>query len=252
MICMDKVVIEGIPALKIEQDQSIGKPLPLVLFWHGWTSLKERNLYYAYLLAAEGIRVIMPDAMGHGERAHEFTEEERQTAIFPAIMKSVEETKVIWDYCENQGWILDGRFSLAGTSMGAMITLSALSVFEGIKSGVSLMGAPYLVGYARHVLAQYKDAGYTIPYSEAEINYLMQELVSFDLSRTPEKIKGVPLLFWHGKRDPIVPYAQSRLFYDSFHSEADYHMSFLSDPEAEHVVSQVGAIGMRDWFVNYL
>lgn len=251
MISIQKLNLNGIPTLKIEKDNLSGQPLPLVLFWHGVTSVKERNLYYGYLLAEEGFRVIMPDALMHGERRTMQSEAERQAAFFQIVLNSIKETKEIRQYCEEQNWMADGQFSLAGTSMGAIITLAALTEIEGIQSAVALMGTPYLVGFARHMLTQIQEAGMALPYTDSEIDTIIDGLVPYDLSRHPEKIRQTPLLFWHGKKDPIVPYSQSRLFYDSFKNDDDMLIKFMGDQEAGHVVTQEGALALRDWFVTH-
>lgn len=251
MITTEKIDIEGIPSLKIEQHSQKDRPLPVVLFWHGWTSVKERNLYYAYLLAEEGFRVIMPEAMGHGERKEEIPEQERHVAFFPIVIKSIDESAKIRTYCLEKGWVKEGHFSMAGTSMGAIITLGSLAVYDWVKAAVSLMGTPYLVGFAKGMIQAYQKAGLTLPYSEEELQKMMEGLEPFDLGKQPRKVKNRPLLFWHGKKDPLVPYVQSRLFYDNHNHEPEMIMNYLTDEKAEHVVTQEGALALRDWFVRY-
>lgn len=252
MITVEKIEINEIPALKIEQAALSNQPLPLVLFWHGVTSVKERNLYYGYLLAEAGIRVIMPDALEHGERRSDVSEAKRQAAFFNIVMTSVKETKDIWQFCKNQNWVADDRFAMAGTSMGAIITLSCLTTYDWITSAVSLMGTPYLVGFGRMMLSSVQEAGVDLPYTEEEIEQLFAHLELYDLSRQPDRIKDVPLLFWHGKRDPVVPHAQSRLFYDSNRQVPGAQMAYIEDKEAEHVVTQEGALVLKDWLVTHL
>ena len=251
MITTEKIEIEGIPSLKVERHDLKEHPLPLVLFWHGWTSVKERNLYYAYLLAEEGYRVIMPEAMGHGERKEELSEHERQVAFFPIVIKSIHESAKIRTHCLEQGWVKDHRFSMAGTSMGAIITLGCLATYDWVNSAVSLMGTPYLVGFAKGMITSLQKAGTELPYSEEDIKQMIEALEPYDLGKHAEKVKNRPLLFWHGKRDPLVPYVQSRLFYDNYCHDSQMNMDYVSDEKAEHVVTQEGAIALRDWFVQY-
>ncbi len=51
MILIENMRIDGIPSLHLAQKDSYHDPLPLVIFEHGFTSAKEHNLHYAYLLA---------------------------------------------------------------------------------------------------------------------------------------------------------------------------------------------------------
>lgn len=251
MYTIEHLNIQGIPTLKVEKAAFQEQPLPVVLFWHGWTSMKERNLYYAYLLAESGFRVILPEATGHGERLEELTELERQIGFFQVVLQSIHETAVIRDYGLEKGWIKDNQFMMAGTSMGAIITLSALATYDWVQSAVSLMGSPFLIGFAQHKLSQFKEAGITLPFSDEELDQLMKTLEPYDLSKHLDQLNGVPLLFWHGKKDPEVPYAQSRLFYDSYNYLPGITLSYIDDPNAEHVVTQEGALALRDWFVHH-
>ena len=40
-------------------------------------------------------------------------------------------------------------------------------------------------------------------------------LREYDLSLQPEKLENRPLLFWHGKRDPVVPIPLTSQFYQN-------------------------------------
>lgn len=60
--------IKKIPVLEVVMDELKLAPLPLVIYYHGWQSSKELVLTQARKLAKKGIRVLLPDAMNHGER----------------------------------------------------------------------------------------------------------------------------------------------------------------------------------------
>ena len=55
-------ILHAIPAGKHAQ------PLPVVVFYHGFTSSKLVYSYFAVALAQAGFRVVMPDAPDHGAR----------------------------------------------------------------------------------------------------------------------------------------------------------------------------------------
>src|SRR5690625_1902546 len=90
--------IENIPCLIIEQTEKSKQPLPLIVYFHGFTSAKEHSLPLAYLLAESGYRVVLPDSHLHGEREGQITSIERQLAFWDIVMKNVQELNVIADY----------------------------------------------------------------------------------------------------------------------------------------------------------
>ena len=68
MIQIHKEIVKGVPLLHVVKAGHEEKMLPLIFFIHGFTSAKEHNLHFAYLLAEKGFRVVLPDAILHGER----------------------------------------------------------------------------------------------------------------------------------------------------------------------------------------
>lgn len=60
--------IERIPVLEVVSEESRSEALPLLIYYHGWQSSKELVLTQARKIARLGVRVILPDAMFHGER----------------------------------------------------------------------------------------------------------------------------------------------------------------------------------------
>ena len=60
---------QGLPYLELIEEDKKDQSLPLIVFYHGWTGRKENNLTQGYEIAKKGFRVVMPDALFHGERA---------------------------------------------------------------------------------------------------------------------------------------------------------------------------------------
>lgn len=58
MILIDQQTVSGIPFLHIVKEENRDRPAPLVFFIHGFTSAKEHNLHFAYLLAEKGFRAV--------------------------------------------------------------------------------------------------------------------------------------------------------------------------------------------------
>ena len=68
MVIIKNKAIQNIPVFEVYKDENKNKVLPLIVFYHGWESRKERVLEYGYTLAKKGFRVVLPEALNHGER----------------------------------------------------------------------------------------------------------------------------------------------------------------------------------------
>ena len=54
MVTIRKEMIGAIPLLHVVEEKKLNSKLPLVIFIHGFESIKERNVQYAYMLADKG------------------------------------------------------------------------------------------------------------------------------------------------------------------------------------------------------
>lgn len=61
MIIVEKKIVANIPLLEVVQKELLDQAVPTVFFFHGFTSAKEHNLHYAYLMAEKNIRVVLPE-----------------------------------------------------------------------------------------------------------------------------------------------------------------------------------------------
>ena len=68
MIALEMRNLGGGEILHACPQESLDKPLPCIVFYHGFTSSKLVYSYFAVALAEAGFRVIMPDAPEHGAR----------------------------------------------------------------------------------------------------------------------------------------------------------------------------------------
>ncbi|WP_226676660.1 prolyl oligopeptidase family serine peptidase [Rossellomorea aquimaris] len=255
MILVDKSNFQNIPFLHLVKEENIDKPLPTCFFIHGFTSAKEHNLHYAYLLAEKGFRVILPDCLEHGERSSGKSEYQLGEVFWKIVLNTIHELSILKGHFEEKGLILSNGIGVAGTSMGGIVTLGALTQYQWISSAVSLMGNPTYVKFAEAQLSQVESLGYELPFSEEEIDQMMKELARYDLSLQPEKLEGRPLMFWHGKRDKVVPFHLTREFYESilpYYESNEDHLLFIEDDKADHKVSRDGVLRLVEWFSKHL
>ncbi|SDI01416.1 hypothetical protein SAMN05192534_11847 [Alteribacillus persepolensis] len=253
MLTINEELFADIPSLHVYKTENQDKPLPTVIFWHGFGSGKEHNLHVAYRLAMQDIRVILPEAVHHGTRGTGLTEKQAQMEFWSIVVKSVSETKNIKSALEEQQLIQDARLFVGGTSMGGILTCGALAAYPWIKGAVVLMGCPSWEKLAREQIAVLKEQG-ALPISQEDIEAQIQKLVPYDLSQHDAALDGRPLFFWHGRDDAVVPYQYSYDFYEKMkHTYSDrrrfiYHLNH----SAGHKVSRTGMIEMCDWVADYI
>jgi len=254
-VLIEKRRINDIPLLEVCQENDAEKRLPAVFFIHGFTSAKEHNLHYGYLLAEKGFRVILPEVIDHGERNDGKSVEEMTLQFWNMILSTIHELEGLKQYYVESGKIDEDKIGLAGTSMGAIITLGALSKYEWIQCAASLMGNPCYESFARYLVKGAGDRGVEIPYTSEQLEAVYKQLEPFDLSRQPEKLNQRPLFFWHGKKDPVVPYEFAYRFYEKardLYVDFPDRLYFLLDEQAEHHVSREGLLRTVSWFETHL
>lgn len=255
MMIIEQLKIGDIPLLHVVQKEKNKEKLPFIIFIHGFESAKENNLHYAYLLANKGFRVVLPEVINHGERNPGLSQVEMNLQFWDSVTTTIDELPMIKDNFERENKIDVNRIGVAGTSMGAIITLGALTQYNWIQTAVSLMGMPYYEQFSQIQIQQLEKKGYKLPFSEQEKEAVFQHLRKYDLSQQPEKLAGRPLLFWHGKKDPVVPFSFSHKFYESIQPQYGDHpdkLSFLEDEKADHKVSREGVLQLVAWFERFL
>ncbi|WP_045519779.1 alpha/beta fold hydrolase [Neobacillus niacini] len=255
MIIVEKSFLNNIPFLHIVNKNVQQKKLPLVIFTHGFTSAKEHNLHYAYLLAEKGFRVILPEAMYHGEREQGLTEKDLYSHFWGIVIKTIHELNDFKEYYVNEGLVDQEQIGLAGTSMGGIVTLGALTKYKWVKAAVSLMGMPAYEKFSHWQLEQLQSLGVKLPFTDEQIAEQLSVLRQYDLSLQPEKLENRPLLFWHGKRDPVVPYPLTYQCYQSIKDEYEKspgNIQFITDEQADHKVSREGLKATVEWFEKHL
>ncbi|WP_243291314.1 alpha/beta fold hydrolase [Bacillus sp. FJAT-47783] len=247
--------INEIPVLHVFEQSKENTCLPFILFIHGYTSAKEHNLHYAYLLAEKGFRVVLPDAQYHGERSQAISIKDLQFKFWDIVLHTIGEINTIKEHFVKREIVDEERIGVVGTSMGGIITLGALTQYSWIKAAVSLMGCPSYQKFVNTQVEYFKREGVSIPFNEEQLKEQLNRLQNCDLSLQKEKLANRPLLFWHGKKDSIVPFAPTFQFYEeikSLYTENPELLHFEVDEHAGHKVSRKGVLLTVDWFEKHL
>ncbi|KRL00072.1 alpha/beta fold hydrolase [Liquorilactobacillus capillatus] len=250
MIIIKSKKIGMIPVLEVVQSVKAEEELPLVFFYHGWTGCKEKVLTQGYEIAKRGFRVVLPDALYHGERLVVGKTSEHKLEFWQIIVNSIKEFPQLLAYYRETTGIKDEKIGVSGLSMGGITTCALLRTYPQITAAVCLMGSPAPCDFARALLE-------AIPGMEdVDPNYIEQQIKALeliDLSMNPQKIAGRPLHFWHGTSDPMVPYQPTKTFFDKIkdHSYAE-KVTFTTTQDAVHKVSYETTVEMADKFAVYL
>lgn len=210
-------VIDGIPLLEVVDGALKDEKLPTVVFYHGWTNVKESVLVHGFEIAKKGFRTLLPEALYHGGRNDGTAlTDERLLDFWEIIQQSIDEYPVLTDYYIKAGLTDPDRLGVTGLSMGGITTCALLATYPEIKVGDCLMGSPDAVGFTEGVLAEAEKQGMELP---ADIQTQLQELTALSLADQPAKIAGRPVHFWHGTSDVTVPYGPTFEFYQSIQDE---------------------------------
>lgn len=245
MVIVERKKFANISTLHVVKKNACEDKLPLLIFWHGFTSAKEHNLHYAYSLAEEGFRVILPDAIHHGERDEGLTDSQRELVFWDIVIQSITDTKHIAWYTAEEYSADHKNVAMAGVSMGAIITLGSLTQYDWVTVAGSLMGTPAYSEFALQQINSLKLDERTVPFSEEELMQKVLQLKPYDLSSKPDNILGRQLFFWHGERDAVVPVTGVKEFADQF-SDRD-NLKLIIDSQAGHQVNPEGLLSFISW-----
>ncbi|TSB46159.1 esterase [Alkalicoccobacillus porphyridii] len=226
---------------------------PAIFFFHGLTSAKDQNLHIAYHLAEEGYRVILPDALHHGEREGTVTGEQRTMLLWEIVMNSINELQQLKDHFTHNGLIDEKRIGVAGTSMGGITTYGALTQYPWIHTSATLMGTAYYEHFANQQIEQMRAHGISIPDTLASAT--LKRLAAFDLSKQLSTLSDRPLMIWHGEKDQIVPASYSTTLYNELvpnYSDRPDHLALYLEKETGHAVSRQAIFQMKSWFTKHM
>ena len=219
------------------------KPLPVVVFYHGFTSSKLVYSYFAVALAQAGFRVVMPDAPDHGAR---FTgdEQARLGQFWPILYGSLTEFAGLRDALYQAGLVADDRLAVAGASMGGMTALGIMTHHPEVKSVACLMGSGYFTSLSQTLFPPPVQDG-----TEA----LLASLAEWDVTRALPRLAERPLLLWHGGADDVVPAVETFRLQQALQREGlDGNLTCLWETGVRHRITPTALDATADFFRQHL
>jgi len=233
----DHESVHAVPAGKLSQ------PLPVVIFYHGFTSSKLVYSYFAVALAQAGFRVVMPDAPDHGAR---FTgdEQARLGQFWPILHGSLTEFAALRDGLYQAGLVADERLAVAGASMGGMTALGIMVRHPEVKCVASLMGSGYFTSLAPTLFP---------PQPSASFAEMVSPLADWEVTTRLPRLADRPLLLWHGEEDDVVPAAETfRLQQALRHEGLDKNLTCLWEAGVKHRITPTALDATVAFFRQHL
>ncbi|ANZ98927.1 S9 family serine peptidase [Carnobacterium divergens] len=242
--------IKKIPVLEVVPEESKRLPLPLVIYYHGWQSSKELTLTQARKLAMKGIRVILPDAMNHGERKTGPISPIPSITFWSSIQYNLVEFSQLTHFFRKQGLIMNEEIGVGGVSMGGITTCGLLTQHPEIKVAASMMGTPAPMDYLALVSKVAKERSIFVP---ADLPFLLSWIHYYDLSKNPEKLNNRPVLFWHGTEDEKIPYQEVADFYQRIKAEPyAENTQFITAENERHLIRGEVMDQVANFFADHL
>lgn len=249
MIEIGTALLAGIECLHATPAGKQQQALPTIIFYHGFTSSKEVYSYFAVTLAQAGFRVVLPDADQHGAR-YDGDSDFRLTHFWEILRRNIDELPQLEAALRQQDLIAEGRFGVAGASMGGMTALGAMARYPQINSVACMMGSGYFSSLS-HSLFPPLEA--RTPDQQQALAQRLAPLAEYDVSHQLETLANRPLLLWHGEADEVVPVAETvRLEKALRETSLDQRLTFLTEKGMGHRISPPALTAIVAFFKHHL
>lgn len=216
------------------------RPMPTVVFYHGFTSSKLVYSYFAVALAQAGFRVFMPDAPNHGAR---FTgnEQERLGQFWQILHGNLTEFSGLRDALYQAGLVADKRLAVAGASMGGMTALGIMTHHPEVTSVACLMGSGYFTSLSQTLFPSTESDG------------IAAALAEWDVTTALPRLADRPLLLWHGDADDVVPPGDTFRLQQALQREGlDSNVTCLWEAGVRHRITPTALEATVDFFRQHL
>lgn len=206
-IIEEQAKIKDIPCIILKPRNKKGK-LPTIIFYHGWSSSKERQKFRGFILASLGYQVIIPDSINHGERnIIDYNNVDNMANYFwKTVLNNIEESKDIIDTSMDIYDMDPGNIVVMGHSMGGFTAAGAFTHDNRIKTSVILNGS-FNWGMSNEIFLE--QLGKNITVEEQD------EIIRLDPMNNLNKLLDRPILMVNGGSDTVVPMNPQKVFYDN-------------------------------------
>ncbi|MFW5790470.1 MAG: alpha/beta fold hydrolase [Bacillota bacterium] len=204
-----EIGIAGIPCIEIIPPEIKEN----IIFYHGWSSKKENQVFRGKILASYGHRVLLPDAPYHGQRnSLDFNsgngEELLANYFFETLIRAILESAELIDYLGR-----DKSITTAGHSMGGFIAAGVFTAKPEISRMININGSSAWLK-TRDIWLDEIDFKQPIR-DEIRIDGKRYQLKDYDPYFNLAKIKNRPVLLLHGEADSSVSLEAQKEYYQA-------------------------------------
>lgn len=247
LIDISKVNINGVPCIHIKPSFEEGD-LSTVFLYHGWSSNKENFKFIATVLAYHGYRVIVPDAVDHGERGlldYEKIEAFRDN-FWRVVFETVEESKGLIDEAIKHFGVHENKIAVIGSSMGGFISSGIFSNNSNIKCIINMNGACAWEN-AEYCFRKLHNIEFT---TEEQMKYIKEN----DPIKNKDKFYPRGILLLHGDSDTQVLIETQRYFYEEVKNSygSSNNIQLIESPGLDHYKTVRMLEDSIDWLQKFL
>lgn len=244
-ITEEKIKLQEIPAI-IFRPRDAKEPIPTVVFYHGWSSNKEKQRMRGFILASVGYQVVIPDAIYHGERnpLTDYGQESLIEYFWDVIFKNVEEYSTIEHELVSKYSADPKRIAVMGNSMGGFTSSGIFTHNNGIKALIVLNGCCGWENFNKNVEVTITE----------KLETVEKKVKELDPMNHLDLLKDRPILLLHGDSDTSVPIESQKIFYNELNPMCNNkdRIKLIEYPGLNHVVTTNMMEESINWLGRYL
>ncbi|WP_418025252.1 esterase (plasmid) [Paracoccus sp. TD-10] len=246
MIELHEDIHRGIAFLEAVPAGARDRELPVLFVLHSFGVSKELVAYFGLMGARRGMRVILPEAPGHGARV-----------IPDPADRALHFWDILCDYVDELATLREGLLpriggggvALAGTSMGAFAALAATARHDFVTATAAYMGTAYFRDAARTIFPPLRRWW---PEQAGEHDAKLSRIADYDPSDRLDTLSAKPLYLWHGARDDVVPAADCLRLAADLTARGAADLRVEVDPDGGHRVTDAAARNGMDFLARAL
>jgi len=240
-IIEEKIMLQEIPAI-IFRPRDLKEPVPTVVFYHGWSSNKEKQRIRGFILSSVGYQVVIPDAIYHGERnpLTGYCQEVLIEYFWDVVFKNIEEYSIIERELVSKYSADPKRIAVMGNSMGGFTSGGIFTHNKDIKALIVLNGCCGWENFNKNVKVTITE----------KLETVEKKVKELDPMNNLELLKDRPILLLHGDSDTSVPIESQGIFYNALSPMYGNkeRIKLIEYPKLNHVVTT----NMMEESINWL